>query len=104
MTKQSSTQTHESVAVIEQHAANVEWQTVVWDDPVNLMSYVSYVFRTHFGYTADHAEALMLRVHHEGQAVVAAGNRELMEQHVVAMHRYGLLATLRRADQGGAQS
>ncbi|WP_241156372.1 ATP-dependent Clp protease adapter ClpS [Leucobacter chromiireducens] len=76
------------------------WQTVVWDDPVNLMSYVAFVFQTHFGFTAEHAEELMLRVHHRGSAVVAEGGREVMEMHVEAMHGYGLWATVREA---GAQ-
>ncbi|QIK62208.1 ATP-dependent Clp protease adapter ClpS [Leucobacter viscericola] len=73
------------------------WQTVVWDDPVNLMSYVSYVFQTHFGFDADHAEQLMLQVHHRGKAVVAEGSRETMEMHVEAMHSYGLWATVQQA-------
>ncbi|WP_454294098.1 ATP-dependent Clp protease adapter ClpS [Salana multivorans] len=70
------------------------WRTVVWNDPVNLMSYVSYVFRTHFGYSAEKAETLMLAVHHEGRAIVSSGSRERMEADVEAMHRYGLWATL----------
>ncbi|AXA95737.1 ATP-dependent Clp protease adapter ClpS [Microbacterium sp. PM5] len=74
------------------------WQTVVWNDPVNLMSYVVHVFRTYFGYTREHAERLMLLVHHEGHAVVAEGAREQMELHVQAMHDYGLWATVRKAD------
>lgn len=73
------------------------WLTVVWDDPVNLMSYVSYVFRTHFGYGRADAERLMLQVHHEGRAVVASGPRESMEAHVEAMHTYGLQATVQRS-------
>ncbi|MGG7466258.1 MULTISPECIES: ATP-dependent Clp protease adapter ClpS [unclassified Plantibacter] len=74
------------------------WITIVWNDPVNLMSYVSLVFRSYFGY--DHAEAdrLMLAVHNEGRAVVATGNREEMERHVEAMHGYGLWATIAKAD------
>ena len=71
-----------------------QWVTIVWDDPVNLMSYVSYVFRTHFGYSAEKAETLMLAVHHEGRAIVSSGSRERMEADVEAMHRYGLWATL----------
>lgn len=70
------------------------WRTVVWNDPVNLMSYVSYVFRSHFGYSSARADELMLAVHHEGRAVVATGSRERMEADVEAMHRYGLWATL----------
>lgn len=72
------------------------WQTIVWDDPVNLMSYVSYVFRTHFGFDQERADELMLRVHHRGRAVVAEGGREAMEMHVEAMHGYGLWATVSR--------
>ena len=71
------------------------WQTIVWDDPVNLMSYVTYVFRKHFGYHLHKAETLMFEVHHEGSAVVAEGSREEMELHVEALHGYGLWATVR---------
>ncbi len=74
------------------------WVTIVWNDPVNLMSYVTYVFRTYFGYPKPEAQRLMLAVHHEGRAVVATGNREEMERHVEAMHDYGLWATLQRED------
>ena len=74
------------------------WRAIVWDDPVNLMTYVSYVFRTYFGYPRDVAERLMLQVHTEGRAIVASGNREAMERHVQAMHGYGLQATVSRAD------
>jgi ATP-dependent Clp protease adaptor protein ClpS len=74
------------------------WVTIVWNDPVNLMNYVSYVFRSYFGYSATEAERLMLLVHHEGRAVVATGGREQMERHVEAMHDYGLWATLSKAD------
>ncbi|MEW2460667.1 MULTISPECIES: ATP-dependent Clp protease adapter ClpS [Microbacterium] len=73
------------------------WQVVVWNDPVNLMSYVVRVFRTYFGYTEEHATALMLAVHNEGHAIVATGPRETMEVHAQAMHDYGLWATVRKA-------
>ena len=75
------------------------WQTVVWNDPVNLMSYVVHVFRTYFGYPRDRAEHLMLAVHHDGHAVVAEGAREQMELHAQAMHDYGLWATVREAPE-----
>ena len=84
--------------VVESPLRLLPWQTVVWDDPVNLMSYVSFVFQTYFGFSPDKAEAMMMRVHTEGHAIVATGNREAMERHVAAMHGYGLNATLRRAD------
>ncbi|WP_158863507.1 ATP-dependent Clp protease adapter ClpS [Leifsonia sp. AG29] len=74
------------------------WVTIVWNDPVNLMSYVTYVFQTYFGYPRPEAERLMMLVHTEGRAVVATGTREEMERHVEAMHDYGLWATLTKAD------
>ena len=74
------------------------WITLVWNDPVNLMSYVSYVFRKYFGYPKAKADKLMLQVHHEGKAVVSTGSREEMERDVEAMHGYGLWATLQKAD------
>ncbi|MFF2051373.1 ATP-dependent Clp protease adapter ClpS [Leifsonia sp. NPDC058194] len=74
------------------------WVTIVWNDPVNLMSYVTHVFRTYFGFPNREAERLMMLVHHEGRAVVATGTREEMERHVEAMHDYGLWATLTKAD------
>jgi len=73
------------------------WQTVVWNDPVNLMSYVVHVFREYFGFSLEEATRRMLLVHHEGRAVVAEGAREQMELHAQAMHGYGLWATVRRA-------
>lgn len=73
------------------------WQTVVWNDPVNLMSYVAHVFREYFGFDRPEAERLMLAVHHDGHAVVAEGAREQMELHTQAMHDYGLWATVRQA-------
>ena len=72
------------------------WVTLVWNDPVNLMSYVTYVIRTHFGYSQTKAEALMLVVHQKGRAVASSGSREEMECDVEAMHSYGLWATLQR--------
>jgi ATP-dependent Clp protease adaptor protein ClpS len=74
------------------------WRAIVWDDPVNLMTYVTYVFRSYFGYSRAEAERLMLLVHHEGRAVVATGNREAMERHVEAMHGYGLQASVSRVE------
>ena len=76
----------------------VPWELVVWDDPVNLMSYVARIFRTYFGYSVQHATELMLAVHEEGHAVVATGPRETMEIHAQAMHGFGLWATIRKAD------
>jgi ATP-dependent Clp protease adaptor protein ClpS len=76
--------------------ADVPWVTVVWDDPVNLMSYVTYVFQSYFGFARSKAERLMRQVNDEGRAIVASGPREEMERHVEAMHGYGLQATVSR--------
>ena len=85
------------VARRELHASEVPWQTVVWNDPVNLMSYVAWVFRRHFGMDAPSAEQRMLQVHHDGRAVVSTGTRERMEADVHAMHGFGLWATMQRS-------
>lgn len=74
------------------------WITIVWNDPINLMSYVTYVFMTYFHFSREKAEKLMNDVHHEGRAVVSSGTREEMERDVSAMHSYGLWATLQRDD------
>jgi ATP-dependent Clp protease adaptor protein ClpS len=72
------------------------WATIVWNDPVNLMSYVTYVFQKYFGYPKEKARKLMLDVHHKGKAVVSTGTREEMERDVSAMHQFGLWATLQQ--------
>jgi ATP-dependent Clp protease adaptor protein ClpS len=72
------------------------WVTIVWDDPVNLMSYVTYVFQKVFGYSEPHATKLMLQVHTEGRAVVSSGSRESMETDVSKLHAAGLWATLQQ--------
>jgi ATP-dependent Clp protease adaptor protein ClpS len=82
----------------DESATGSPWITIVWNDPVNLMSYVSFVFRSYFGFPREEAERLMLLVHNDGRAVVATGNREEMERHVQAMHGYGLWASITRAD------
>ena len=74
------------------------WVTIVWNDPVNLMSYVTFVFQNYFGYARKKAEKLMLEVHHDGRSVVANGSREEMERDVQALHGYGLWATMEKAD------
>ena len=72
------------------------WVTIVWDDPVNLMTYVTYVFQKLFGYSEPHATRLMLQVHNEGKAVVSAGSRESMEVDVSKLHAAGLWATMQQ--------
>ncbi len=74
------------------------WVTIVWNDPVNLMEYVTHVFLTYFAYPREECERLMLAVHHEGRAVVSNGTREEMERDVTALHGYGLWATLQQDD------
>jgi ATP-dependent Clp protease adaptor protein ClpS len=74
------------------------WVTLVWNDPVNLMSYVTYVFQSYFGYSRTKAEKLMLDVHQKGRAAVAHGDREGMERHVEALQGYGLWATMQKDD------
>ena len=72
------------------------WVVVVWNDPVNLMTYVTYVFQKLFGYARPTAEKLMLQVHNEGKAVVASGTREKAEHDVARLHAHGLWATLQQ--------
>ena len=74
------------------------WVTIVWNDPVNLMSYVTFVFQKYFGYSKKKAEKLMMEVHRDGRSVVSTGSREAMERDVQAMHGYGLWATMQKAD------
>jgi ATP-dependent Clp protease adaptor protein ClpS len=74
--------------------ADRPWITIVWNDPINLMSYVTHVFMTVFGFPKAKAEKLMLDVHHRGRAVVSSGTRERMELDVHTLHGYGLWATL----------
>lgn len=86
-------------AIKEIFSSDRPWITIVWDDPVNLMSYVTYVLMELFGFTRDKAYELMMKVHTEGRAVVSFGSREEMEHDVARLHEYGLWATLQREDQ-----
>jgi ATP-dependent Clp protease adaptor protein ClpS len=72
------------------------WVTVVWDDPVNLMTYVTFVLQELFGYDETTATELMLQVHNEGKAIVSSGPRERMEHDTNRLHAYGLWATFQR--------
>jgi ATP-dependent Clp protease adaptor protein ClpS len=92
-------QTLERTETVELLAPDTPWITLVWNDPVNLMSYVSYVFRSYFGFSREEADRRMMQVHTEGRAVVASGPREEMERHTEAMHDFGLWATVAKADQ-----
>ena len=72
------------------------WVAIVWNDPVNLLSYVTHVLMELFGYPRSKAHKLMLAVHHEGRAVVSTGTREQMEVDVTRLHGRGLWATLQQ--------
>jgi ATP-dependent Clp protease adaptor protein ClpS len=84
----------ETPDVDEAPAVDRPWVTVVWNDPVNLMSYVTWVFQRLFGYSREKAERLMLDVHHKGRAIVSSGTRERMEHDASRLHAYGLWATV----------
>jgi ATP-dependent Clp protease adaptor protein ClpS len=75
---------------------DVPWIALVWNDPVNLMTYVVYVLQKLFGYSREKATRLMLQVHHEGKAVVSSGTREKMEADVARLHAHGLWATMQK--------
>ena len=81
----------------EAASPDMPWVTVVWNDPVNLMSYVTWVFQKLFGYSQEKAERLMLDVHHKGRAVVSSGMRERMEHDAARLQAYGLWATVDRS-------
>lgn len=79
--------------------SNRPWVVLVWNDPINLMSYVSFVFQKLFGYSKSKADRLMLDVHHKGRAAVSGGTREKAEMDVFRLHEHGLWATLQQEDQ-----
>ena len=75
-------------------APDLPWIVIVWNDPINLMSYVVFVFQKLFGYSKEKATTLMLDVHHKGRAVVSSGPREQAEMDVFRLHEHGLWATM----------
>ena len=77
--------------------ADVPWIVIVWNDPVNLMSYVTYVLQKLFGYPEPKATALMLDVHHKGKAAVSSGDKEKIEADVAKLHAAGLWATMQKS-------
>ena len=91
-----------STAIQEKHEGKAkhefgkEWIVIVWNDPVNLMTYVTFVFQKLFGYSKEKATSLMLDVHHKGKAVVSRGTKEKAELDVFQLHEYGLWATMRQ--------
>ncbi|KUI26990.1 ATP-dependent Clp protease adaptor ClpS [Mycobacterium sp. IS-1742] len=96
--KAPGTREQRDVATVpdQDEATEAPWVTIVWDDPVNLMTYVTYVLQKLFGYSEPHATKLMLQVHNEGKAVVSAGSRESMEVDVSKLHAAGLWATMQQ--------
>ena len=86
----------ERPAADEDVVPDTPWVTIVWNDPVNLMSYVTFVFTKYFGYDKAKAEKLMLEVHHDGKSVVSHGAREKAEMDVARLHAHGLWATMER--------
>lgn len=74
------------------------WLVIVWNDPVNLMSYVTWVFQKLFGYSLEKATKLMLEVHHEGRSVVSSGAQEKAELDCFRLHAHGLWATITKSD------
>jgi ATP-dependent Clp protease adaptor protein ClpS len=72
------------------------WIVLVWNDPINLMSYVVLVFQKLFGYNRAKATELMLDVHQKGRAVVSSGSREKAELDVFRLHEHGLWATMQQ--------
>lgn len=80
------------------------WVVLVWNDPINLMSYVTYVFQKLFGYSLEKATELMLDVHHKGRAVVSSGTREKAEMDVFRLHEHGLWATMQKDGNDGDAS
>jgi ATP-dependent Clp protease adaptor protein ClpS len=81
---------------VEDVSGDTPWQAVVWNDPVNLMSYVTYVLQKIFGYPEPRATALMLDVHHKGKAAVSSGDKDKVEGDVAKLHAAGLWATMQR--------
>ena len=92
----TATDTEQATEQDTELQAAVPWVTLVWNDPINLMSYVTHVFQKLFGYDREKATKLMLDVHERGRAVVSSGSREQMEHDVARLHAYGLWATLQQ--------
>ena len=94
----ASPELDEEVDVEVATSANLPWMCIVWDDPVNLMSYVTYVFQTVLGFSRKKATELMMEVHTEGKAVVTSGARDKVESDAKKLQVAGLWATIQRTD------
>lgn len=88
----------DETGVEEQIELERPWLVIVWNDPVNLMSYVTWVFQKLFGYSREKATKLMLQVHNEGRAVVSSGTKEKSELDCFRLHAHGLWATISKSD------
>ena len=88
----------DETSVEEQTELERPWLVIVWNDPVNLMSYVTWVFQKLFGYSREKATKLMLQVHNEGRAVVSSGTKEKSELDCFRLHAHGLWATISKSD------
>jgi ATP-dependent Clp protease adaptor protein ClpS len=86
----------DEASIEEEWEQDRPWVVIVWNDPINLMSYVTLVFQKLFGYSLAQATKLMLQVHNEGKAVVSSGNREKSELDVSRLHAHGLWATMQQ--------
>lgn len=82
--------------VRETPETDLPWIVLVWNDPINLMSYVSFVFQKLFGYSKEKADLLMIDVHEKGRAVVSTGTKERAEIDVFRLHEHGLWATMQK--------
>ena len=89
-------ETEEVTGTDEVTERDVPWIVIVWNDPVNLMSYVTWVLQKLFGYPRAKAEKLMMDVHTKGKAVVSNGARDKCESDVARLHAYGLWATMQK--------
>jgi ATP-dependent Clp protease adaptor protein ClpS len=87
----------ESPEIVESEHTDRPWLVIVWNDPINLMSFVTYVFQKLFGYSKEKATKLMLDVHNKGRAVVSSGTRERAELDVYRLHEHGLWATMEQS-------
>jgi ATP-dependent Clp protease adaptor protein ClpS len=100
----SSSSTTTEVEVVPEITTDPEqrierpWLVIVWNDPINLMTYVTYIFQKLFGYSLSKATKLMLDVHQKGRAVVSSGTRERAEFDVSRLHRHGLWATMEQSE------
>ncbi len=88
----------DEIASDEKTEPDRPWLVIVWNDPINLMSYVTWVFQKLFNYSFSKATKLMLQVHNEGRAVVSSGAREKAELDCFRLHAHGLWATISKSD------